>query len=275
MKFLYSAFAGMMLVMKLNKNRNPIKSGFEWYRVAYICIPLLIFAVYLNTANNHFYHRLHTAELVWPQKNVNYTVGNSNGTALKYVALGDSLTTGVGADTFNQSYSYIVAQKIVKPNQQIVLTPFATPGYKSRDVLTQYVDKAIQIQPDIITILIGVNDAHGMTPSTKEFASTYGTIVASLRNNTKARVYLIAIPAIGSNNVLWQPYRVYYSSRTQQFNAIIKDTAKRNGAKYIDLYTATKPYAATNTSYYSRDEFHPSAVGYAVWSKVIADDINR
>lgn len=264
-----------MLVVNKAKNKKPVKARFKWYRAVYICLPLLIFAVYLNTANNHFYHRLHTANLVWPQNDTSYTIGDQSGAVLKYVALGDSLTAGVGADSFNHSYSYMVAEKIVKPTQGIILTPLATPGYKSRDVLSQYVEKTIKIQPDIVTVLIGVNDAHGMQPTTKEFASTYGDIVSSLHKSTKAKIYVVAIPTIGSNNIIWQPYRFYYSSRTRQFNEIIKDVAQTNGATYIDLYTATLPYAAKNSTYYSKDEFHPSAVGYAVWSEVISDDINR
>lgn len=261
--------------MVQTKNPSKITKTVRWRALLIVAAPLILFGLYLNTANNHFYHRLHTAGLVWPQNESSYELGNTSGPNLKYVALGDSLTSGVGADTFSQSYSYLVAQRMVSPGGSVSLTPLATPGYKAPDIISQYVDKTIALQPDVITLLIGANDVHGMRPSTSEFNASYTEIVSKLQENTKAKIYTVAIPVIGTDAVLWQPYRYYYATRAQQFNEIIKDVSQKYGATYVDLYSATLPYAHKNSSYYSRDEFHPSNVGYAVWAEVIARDISR
>lgn len=261
--------------MVQTKKPNKTKPHARWRALLIVLVPLIALGLYLNTANNHFYHRLHTAGLVWPQYEPTYLLGDTSGPSLKYVALGDSLTAGVGADTFSQSYSYLVAQSLVRPDSSVTLTPLATPGYKAPDIISQYVDKTIALQPDVITLLIGANDVHGIQPSTNEFNASYTEIISKLQENTKAKIYTIAIPVIGTDSVIWQPYRYYYATRAQQFNEIIKDVSQEYGATYVDLYSATLPYAHKNSSYYSRDEFHPSNVGYATWAEVIARDINR
>lgn len=246
------------------------------YKFAFILV-LIAFAVlmYLNTANNHFYHRLHTAGLVWPQTKERYTVGPSTGDKMTYVALGDSLTSGVGAPTFEQSYPYMVAEKIAESNKQVTLVPLATPGYKTTDIIREYLDKTSAFKPDIISILIGVNDVHGFEPSAAEFRKNYETIIRRLKAETSAEIYVIAIPNIGTKSLIWPPYNQYYSARTQTFNSALSQLSQTYGVGYIDLYSPTQPFAANSSSYYSKDDFHPSAEGFALWATVIADDIRK
>lgn len=247
----------------------------RYKKALYLVVPILVFGIYLNVANNHFYHHLHSAGLLWPQNHANYTVGNGMGKKLSYVALGDSLTSGVGAPNFESSYSYNVAQRIVKPNQQIELTPLSTPGFKAKDIITTHLDTAVAMQPNLVTVLIGVNDVHGMSPSAKEFQKNYETIVRRLKTETKADIYVIGIPYIGADNLIWQPYSSYYGVRTKMFNKIIRDLADKYGVHYINLYNASLPYAHKKSNYYSKDDFHPSATGYDIWAEVIARDINH
>ena len=245
-------------------------------RVILLCMAtVMLFALYLNTANNHFYHRLHTAGLPWPQNQISYTLGDVTQPSIKYVALGDSLTSGVGAQSFDETYSYRTAQQILKPHQSIILTPLSTPGYKSIDLVNHYLDKAVEIQPDIVTILIGVNDVHGLGPSQSEFKTNYETLIRRLSTETHARIYAIAIPFIGTDELIWTPYRQYYSSRTKTLNMVIRKLSDKYSVGYIDLYSNTIDLTDKPSTYYSRDDFHPSSEGYKIWSKIIADGINN
>ena len=271
----------MMFVMgnerktRKSKSKSLVGAARKHQKVLYFVIPPILVLLYLNTANNHFYHRLHTAGLVWPQNQPMYKVGEGKGKVISYIALGDSLTAGVGASGFEHTYSYLVAKKIIQPNQTINLTPLSTPGYKSVDLINYHLDQAIQLKPDIVTILVGVNDVHGLGPSARGFHQNYETLVRRLDTETKADIYLIAIPYIGTDSLLWPPYRNYYSARTKTFNNIIEGLAKQYGARYIDLYSNTIQYAKKNSPYYSKDEFHPSAEGYAIWASIVAHDINN
>ena len=221
----------------------------HYRRALYLIVPILLIGLYLNVANNHFYHHLHTAGLPWPQNYAHYTVGNGTEKKISYVALGDSLTSGVGVPSFESSYTYNVAQRIVKPNQQIDLTPLSTPGFKAKDIITTHLDTAIAMQPNLVTVLIGVNDVHGMSPSAKEFQNNYEKIVRKLKTETRADIYVIGIPYIGADSLIWQPYSDYYGMRTKMFNKTIRDIADKYGVHYVDLYDASLPYAHKKSKY--------------------------
>lgn len=269
----------MMHVMtKSKKTKNKAQPQLLkrlWHpKLFFAVVPILLIALYLNVANNHFYHRLHTAGLPWPQNKTSYIIGNESSQKTLYAALGDSLTSGVGTQSFEASYPFAVAKQIVKPNEHIDLRPLSTPGFKSKDIIDEYLQEAVLLKPKIVTVLIGVNDVHGMSPSQKEFQDNYEKIVSRLHNETNAKIYAIGIPYIGTDNLIWPPYRNYYSERTKLFNKSIRAIANKYNATYIDLYTPTLPYASKSSRYYSADDFHPSAEGYALWAGVIARDIN-
>lgn len=268
----------MMAKQKRNKSikKQQIFAFAKHYRRAlYLLIPVIVAGLYLNAANNHFYHRLHSAGLLWPQNRENYVVGSNGDPKVSYVALGDSLTAGVGAPSFEKSYAYSIAGTIANSGREVVVTPLATPGFKSKDIVEKHLDTAIALQPNIVTVLVGVNDVHGMSPSTKEFQNNYETIISRLKAETNASIYVVAIPYIGSDNVIWHPYSDYYGIRTKMFNTSIARLATKYGVSYVNLYDATLPYAHKSSSYYSKDDFHPSAEGYELWAKVIARDISN
>lgn len=272
------AMMPMMVQKKITRYSLSQKSmswAHHWRKLLYVLSILLLGLVYLSIANGYFYVRLGTAGLAWPQTSASYLIGDISGTRQVYVALGDSLTSGVGVQSFNQSYAYRIAQQIAAKGTSIKLTPLATPSYKSIDIINHYLDSAIALQPDIVTVLIGVNDVHGMLPTARQFSNNYETIIRRLKTETKAKIYAIAVPYIGTNGIMWPPYRGYYSLRTQAFNRSIQELAQKYAIHYVDLYTATLSYASSPSGYYSTDEFHPSSEGYAIWAGAIAHDINN
>lgn len=230
--------------------------------------------VYMHWANNHFYHTIYHAGLVWPQTKNSYTINSPTPTSKSsvYVAIGDSLTAGVGSNDYSRSYPYFVAQQLAAiTNQDIILKPMATPGYKTHDVLREYIDPAIKTNPKFISIVIGANDVHSLYPSTGQFQKNYEEILGRLGSNTTAQIFAVNIPYIGTSDVVLPPYSNYYHYRTKKFNAIIKAAATKFNATYIDLYTPTWPVSKQVSPYYSKDRFHPSADGYAWWATIISD----
>ncbi len=188
-----------------------------------------------------------------------------------YVALGDSLTAGVGTNSYTESYPYLVAQQLASSNN-ITLKDLGEAGFTSSNVKATLLAKAIANQPNIVTLLIGVNDIHDSV-SAATFKENYQAIVATLQQQTKAKIYAISIPYLGSNQLMLPPYNYYYDLKTNQFNAIIQSIAKADGIPYIDIYAPSKSAFAASDSFYAPDLFHPSAKGYALWATIIYDHI--
>jgi lysophospholipase L1-like esterase len=243
----------------------------------YVIIILIIVAivgVYLNRAYAHIYNEIHNANLKAPEKNQTYAIGNDlNKKDLVYVALGDSLTVGAGADKYDQSYPYLIGEKFAYSNNMILRTR-AELGYKSIDIKNVMLPLAIDNKPNIITLLVGVNDIHSII-SKVEFQKNYEEIIKQLTTKTTAKIYLINIPYIGSKNLILPPWNYYFDFQTNQFNKIIKNLATKYNLTYIDLYAPTKQEFSKSNSYYSRDLFHPSTKGYAFWADIIYSNIQN
>jgi len=238
-------------------------------------ILLVIFVVYLYIANAFIYYRISRGYFTLPHRHSSYSmINNQNLATTTYVAIGDSLTAGTGAKTYEESYPYLLATKMSAAGANIDFKNFSTPGFKTVDVINVLLDPAIKAQPDVVTLLIGVNDIHNHV-GRDQFKKNYEIILNRLTTETKAKIYLINIPYIGSNTAIVPPLDYYFSTETDTYNKIIKELATEYNLTYIDLNTPTKNLFKTDGPHYATDSFHPSAYGYELWANLIYDRFNH
>lgn len=220
------------------------------------------------------YWKLGSANVQQPWDVTDHTIGNALSPQLTYAAIGDSLTAGVGVDTYLESYPYLIAQKIAEDTTNTVLIkPFAIPGVRSLYVLNNFMEPVIESKPDVVTLFIGINDIHGNVLP-KQFEEQYTQILIKLTQETEADVYAINLPYIGTKNLISLPYRYYFNWRTKQYNEIIQKLATQYDVTYIDLYTQHEPHSLRN-EYYAGDFFHPNTVGYTLWAQFIYAGFNK
>lgn len=242
-----------------------------------LVVIILLLGVYLNRSYAFIYYTLGQGNLPMFENNKEYIIntGTQAGKAIVYTALGDSLSAGAGVENYNQSFPYVLAEKLsAANNEKVILKSRAVPGYKVKDVKNVLLSQAIADNPDIITILIGVNDTHDFV-SKKDFQNDYDFVLKELTQKTKAKIYVINVPYIGSKNLILPPYDFYFQTQAKEFNKIVKSLASKYQVNYIDLYSASFKDFESSNSYYSRDLFHPSAKGYALWSNIIYANLNK
>lgn len=232
--------------------------------IYFLILLFLIISVYLKLSYAYFYNFLSQHNLSAPVYETTMLVSNQlNNQTIKYMALGDSLTAGVGVSDYKSSYPYLIAQKL-SGKFNVELANLAHVGDTSSDVLVK-LPKVLSQKPDFITLLIGVNDIHNLK-SLKEFENNYLQIVSVLKKSG-ARIYLLSIPYLGSDKITFFPYNFLLDFRTKQFNEIIQKISVAEGLKYIDLY-----HLKQDANFYSSDEFHPQEQGYKEWSGAINVD---
>lgn len=238
---------------------------------ALIAFLILIFLfVYLNRTYSYFYSYLDSHKLINPNTKTIYDLNESkNAIPYKYVALGDSLTAGVGSNNYTQTFPYLLAKDLSRKYESVELINLGQPGYETKDLLVIEIPKAINEQPDLITILTGINDIHNLV-SLDEFTSNYQRILDEVITKTKSQILIINIPYLGFSKTVFFPYPYLLDLRTRKFNEAIKKIATNKKIKHIDLYSKTKQEALTSKSYYSEDLFHPSKEGYILWEKIIS-----
>lgn len=231
-----------------------------------IVIALCIFYVWYAHASIYWKLGAHGIGIPYDMKT--YIIGPGTAPPLTYTAIGDSLTAGVGVDTYTQSYPYIIAEMLAtSTRKKVLLDPFAIPGIRTSYVLSEFINPIIESKPDVVTLFIGTNDIHGNV-SLATFRKNYETLVVRLTQETSAHIYLINLPYIGTKNLIDPLFHWYFDLRTRQYNEVIKALALAHNVTYIDLYDAHAPHALDDT-YYAADSFHPNALGYTSWAQNI------
>lgn len=232
----------------------------------------IIFAIYLQQSYARIYNRVepNIASLNWSMpiffKNPTFQ------TSVKYAALGDSLSFGVGSNDMKKTLPYMFADKLSK-QMSVTLYNFSISGATTNDVINNQLNKAAAQRPNYITLLIGTNDLHALTPSSI-FEKNMKQIIDYLKNQTAAKIIIFNIPYLGSNSLVLFPYNGFLDYQINQYNNIIADLCKKNKITLIDLYTPTKNQFSKESFFYSSDNFHPSAEGYSLWGTLItAEDI--
>lgn len=236
----------------------------------FLILVIIITFFYLNRSYAHIYDSLGDAHFSSPDKIGEYVIGSDtlSSKTLTYDALGDSLTAGVGLDDYRLSFPYLIGEKISDGAYRVELKDRSSPGSKSKDFTESFLISVVEDRPDIITLFIGVNDVHGNV-SPKEFSENYEKILKHLTEQTRAKIYVINLPYIGSPDLILFPYNLYFDWRTMQFNKAIRKASIDYNVTYIDLYKKTALKFKTGGPHYSSDLFHPSAQGYSEWADII------
>jgi lysophospholipase L1-like esterase len=189
---------------------------------------------------------------------------------LTYVAIGDSLTAGVGATSIQSSLPALLAEKISAENGLMVkVKNLGVPGATSFDILTGQVLDASELNPQIITLFIGTNDMHNFV-SLEKFKSNLLTAIGALQRTTKAEIYLVNLPYLGASDLVLPPYNLYFEMKLKKYNSAIAQVASETGVILIDLYSASDKVLRSDSKLYCADRFHPSDFGYALWADAIA-----
>jgi lysophospholipase L1-like esterase len=231
--------------------------------------------IYLSLANYYIYFRIHQGGLTLPQNQHDYVLGEAAGAQapLVYAALGDSLTSGVGTERYEESYPYRVASLLSSSGLPVRLKTYSYPGARTQNVIQDLLPLAIRDQPDIVTVLIGTNDIHGHV-RLGVFEKNYDFILSRLSRETKAEVYVVSVPHLGSRQLLLPPYDRYFLWEEEQHNAILRQLCSKYGVTFIDLETPTRE-KAQESGYYCRDLFHPNTETYNLWAQIIYANLNK
>lgn len=242
--------------------------------------PLLVFLLVLlaggfalNRSYASIYQKIAEQHLINPNTPGAYSINTSPSTTkrVRYVAIGDSLTAGVGTTGNEESFPYLLSKAIARSGRNVELVNLAVPAAGTQDVIDSQLQKAISDTPDVVTMLIGINDVQNFV-SREVFRRNIEWIIDTIQSKTKAKIVVINLPFLGTDDLVTWPFRWAYRLRVTAFNRILEQITKNKGLTLIDLNKATQDKAAHNSDYYSIDQFHPSAKGYQQWSDIIYTD---
>ena len=191
--------------------------------------------------------------------------------SLRYLALGDSYTIGTGASGQSHSWPSIISKRIEQSTgRRVDLTNPAVNGFTTLDLIQHELTYIQRLKPDLISILIGVNDlVRGR--SDKSYSESLTQIYAEVATLglPPGSVAAISIP-----NWWYMPAAAQYGGSehvrrlSESFNGVAEKLAHAHAFIWVDIGQASIANIGT-PGWIASDDLHPGDIQYAAWADVI------
>ncbi len=210
-----------------------------------------------------------------------WTFGNNT----RFLAMGDSLTAGLGAIPVTQGYAYRLYQQGVydrMPNTTFANA--AVPGSTSQQVLNFQVPSATQtgFRPHVITMTVGGNDLlsilNGVDPGQvlQTFQVNLGTILVQLCTQLpEARIYIGNLYSIQNFPVPTEQIVDAFNQVVAGVTGFVNANACPGRIKVADIHAAfsgqQEGLLLINRNGAGQFEVHPSDAGYRAMAQAFID----
>lgn len=185
------------------------------------------------------------------------------------MALGDSYTIGTsiaGSDAWPNQLVESLGDRV--PLE--LVANLAVNGYTSDDLIRAQLPDLADLQPEFVSILIGVNDVvRGVRPD------RYRTNVAQILGAVLGVVPHDRIVIVSTPDYTRTPRGADFGdpelqrAAIEEVNAIMEAEAAQRGIGFVDI-SSIADQASADPTLVARDLLHPSGVQYARWVELIA-----
>jgi lysophospholipase L1-like esterase len=180
---------------------------------------------------------------------------------LRYLALGDSYTIGTGASDGAHAWPSIIASRFGAE-----LTNPAVNGYTTLDLIREELPYLERVQPDLVSVLIGVNDlVQGRSP--EQYRESLNRIYDAIQD--APRVVAVSVPTWS-----YVPAASDFGGKdhveilTATFNDIAEEEAGARNFTWVDISEASTSGIGTQ-GWIATDDLHPGDAQYAAWAEAI------
>jgi lysophospholipase L1-like esterase len=153
---------------------------------------------------------------------------------------------------------------------KVKVTNPAVNGFTTLDLIANELVLVGRTSPDVVTILIGVNDlVQGRSPS--DYRVSLVTIYDEVRAQKPpdGRVFAISLPnwsVVPAARQFGDPEGI--RDLTDTFNDVAREEAESRGFSWIDI-TAASLSGLGSPGWIAADGLHPGDAQYAAWAEVI------
>jgi lysophospholipase L1-like esterase len=185
--------------------------------------------------------------------------------------LGDSYTIGTGASHESRNFPSLLAARVQEASgREVEVVNPAVNGFTTIDLLAKELGYITDLKPDLVSVLIGVNDlVQGRSAQQygESLVEIYDAIAAT---HLKAgRVAAISIPnwsVVPAARDFGDPARL--RKLTEAFNALARQEAEARKFAWVDL-TEVSTNAVSPAGWIAADELHPGDAQYSAWADEI------
>ncbi|MGW0704828.1 SGNH/GDSL hydrolase family protein [Streptomyces sp. NPDC002643] len=176
---------------------------------------------------------------------------------LRFVALGDSLTEGMGDPVGDvwRGWAALLADGLAP---SVDFTNLAVSGSQTREVLERQLPAALDLRPDVASVVIGVNDTLRCTFDIHAVAARLDEVYRSFRERNTV-VLTACLPDPGSMLRLPGALARPLARRQRAVNTVVHALSERHGA--VHLHAAEGAWLR-DRAMWSADRLHPGERGH-------------
>ncbi|ALV36993.1 SGNH/GDSL hydrolase family protein [Streptomyces sp. CdTB01] len=178
--------------------------------------------------------------------------------ATRFVALGDSLTEGVGDPASDgwRGWAALLAGGLAESD--VEFTNLAVSGAQTREVLEVQTPAGLALEPDVVSVVIGVNDTLRRTFDIRAVAARLDRVYAAFTAQG-ATLLTACLPDPGSMLGLPGSLARPLARRQRAVNEVVHVLSDRYGA--VHLHAAEEGWI-TDRAMWSADRLHPGERGH-------------
>ncbi|MER6419308.1 SGNH/GDSL hydrolase family protein [Streptomyces sp. NPDC001137] len=177
---------------------------------------------------------------------------------VRFVALGDSLTEGVGDPVADGWRGWAALLAVGLAEEPVEFTNLAVSGAQTREVLEQQTPAGLALRPDVVSVVIGVNDTLRCTFDIHAVAERLDKVYAAFTEQG-ATLLTACLPDPGSMLGLPGSLARPLARRQRAVNRVVHALSDRYGA--VHLHAAEEAWI-TDRAMWSADRLHPGEQGH-------------
>lgn len=178
----------------------------------------------------------------------------------RYVALGDSLSAGV--DDAVEPWPQRVAAALSAEGADVAFSNLARAGATSAEVADEQLDRAIDFEPDLVSLICGANDVLlSVRPDPDAFASVLDRMLGELRRRLPhARLVTATYPRLATMLPLRERTERRVEAGIEAVNTHVRALAAAHAATCLEW---SGHAGVDDPDNFADDGIHPSAAGHA------------
>lgn len=146
-------------------------------------------------------------------------------------------------------------------------------GQTTPQMLIRFRPDALDLHPDVVVILAGVNDIAGNTgPTTND--AIFGNIISMVELAKANAIKVILCSVLPANNFYWRPNEKA-AETIIQLNQLIQSYAKEHDIPYVDYHSALADIKNGLPKEFSEDSVHPNLKGYQTMQPLLEKAIQK
>ena len=220
---------------------------------------------------------------------LNYeTEADGNGNNCTFLFQGDSITDGNRSrnndwnHVMGHGYQYIIASKLWYdfPKRGFHFLNRGISGNKVTDLAERWQADTLELKPDVLSILIGINDTSAFIGGDKDFAvdeyeSGYRSILQQTKQQLPNVQFVLCEPfilSVGRVKEKWEEY----SSEIEKRQGVVKKLSVEYNAVYVPFQSAfNKALSKAPAEYWIWDGIHPMPAGHELMAREWINHVSK